>query len=292
MHYRGLLRIARRDNGTRVYAVRDAATEFPDAATAAARFDQLIDVVVHKYAPLPAPAWDSSRACCAGACHSGHAIAQPRWSAPSSASPMCASTASTGIGRQPSRPPRRAGGSMTACACSRLSILSFGSPPIRNTLGMGVSLRSLHAGSEAQARLLRLPILQRDRVIGWGNLAVREGALHGTFGYVSGSPPADSAFRDALDAELTRLGLFLTARPDRSRWMRRACRQVAQASPAEGIRTTCPRDVSREVPNRRDSINRYGRFRTSLDSRVGVPECDRAHESASGSVPSPPTARR
>ncbi len=51
MHYRGLLRIARREGGVRVYAAREARPEAPDPAAA---LDALIDVIVRKYAPLPA----------------------------------------------------------------------------------------------------------------------------------------------------------------------------------------------------------------------------------------------
>src|SRR4051812_24456540 len=51
MHYRGLLRIARREGGVRLYAAR---ADHPAADDPAAAFDALIDVVVHKYAPLPA----------------------------------------------------------------------------------------------------------------------------------------------------------------------------------------------------------------------------------------------
>ncbi|HEY4971735.1 MAG TPA: crosslink repair DNA glycosylase YcaQ family protein, partial [Steroidobacteraceae bacterium] len=59
MHYRGLLRVARREGGTRIYAAREPAAlpdpaAIPDPATASARMDALVDVVVHKYAPLPA----------------------------------------------------------------------------------------------------------------------------------------------------------------------------------------------------------------------------------------------
>jgi len=38
MHYRGMLRIARRDSGTRIYAVREPLAALPDAATASALF--------------------------------------------------------------------------------------------------------------------------------------------------------------------------------------------------------------------------------------------------------------
>jgi uncharacterized protein YcaQ len=55
MHYRGLLRVARREGGTRVYAARETeggtgAVAAPlDDGTASSRMDALVDVVVHKY---------------------------------------------------------------------------------------------------------------------------------------------------------------------------------------------------------------------------------------------------
>lgn len=55
MHYRGLLRVARREGGTRVYAPRVGADAPVDVDTAQARMDALIDLIVGKYAPLPAP---------------------------------------------------------------------------------------------------------------------------------------------------------------------------------------------------------------------------------------------
>ena len=56
MHYRGLLRVARREGGTRIYAVREGGEPAADrdASAASARFDVLVDVVMAKYAPLPA----------------------------------------------------------------------------------------------------------------------------------------------------------------------------------------------------------------------------------------------
>jgi len=55
MHYRGLLRIARREGGIRSYAAREQPAEALDAAARRARLDALIDVIVATYAPLPAP---------------------------------------------------------------------------------------------------------------------------------------------------------------------------------------------------------------------------------------------
>jgi hypothetical protein len=50
MHYRGLVRIARREGGVRLYAARDPHEAAPDPAAA---LDRLVDVVLNKYAPLP-----------------------------------------------------------------------------------------------------------------------------------------------------------------------------------------------------------------------------------------------
>jgi hypothetical protein len=63
-----------------------------------------------------------------------------------------------------------------------------------------------------------LPLLWRDRVIGWGNLAVsvpksnvgtRTLNLTSDLGYVSRNPPRDRAFKRELEAELERVRSFL-----------------------------------------------------------------------------------
>jgi len=54
MHYRGLLRVARRERGIRIYAPHEHAPAPTDAGAQEARIDALVDVVVRAYAPLPA----------------------------------------------------------------------------------------------------------------------------------------------------------------------------------------------------------------------------------------------
>src|SRR6185312_4987111 len=53
MHYQGLLRVVRRENGIRVYAVQEHASGPTDDESCRARLDALIDVAVRIYAPLP-----------------------------------------------------------------------------------------------------------------------------------------------------------------------------------------------------------------------------------------------
>ena len=54
-----------------------------------------------------------------------------------------------------------------------------------------------------------LPLLWRDRVIGWGNLEVEGGVLGADFGFVAGRAPRDAVFRRELDAEMQRMREFL-----------------------------------------------------------------------------------
>jgi uncharacterized protein len=74
MHYRGLLRVARREGGIRLYAARE---NVPPPADSAAVHDALADVVIAKYAPLPLPRWACWSAGSASACPSGAASAPP-----------------------------------------------------------------------------------------------------------------------------------------------------------------------------------------------------------------------
>ncbi|MDP1692688.1 MAG: hypothetical protein Q8L49_12190 [Burkholderiaceae bacterium] len=60
-----------------------------------------------------------------------------------------------------------------------------------------------------QIDLDTLPLLWRDRVIGWGHLTWCNGVLDTKLGYVRGQAPRDAALRRALDDELDRLREFL-----------------------------------------------------------------------------------
>ena len=55
-----------------------------------------------------------------------------------------------------------------------------------------------------------LPMLWRDRVIGWGDLSIKAGTLHAAFGYAAGKPPRDRGFKRALEEEVERMRTFLT----------------------------------------------------------------------------------
>jgi uncharacterized protein len=75
-----------------------------------------------------------------------------------------------------------------------------------------------------------LPLLWRDRAIGWGNISVADGGLHADIRYVSGRRPRERAFARALEDELERMRVFLDVTKARiSRGQRRPDAVTAQA---------------------------------------------------------------
>ena len=157
MHYRGLLRIARREGGIRLYAAREvnprgASTPADPAAT----MDTLVDVIVNKYAPLPAPTLAQL------VTHLKYAV--PHWleRAQGGAGARQGPPAS-GHGRGShlvlarrrgpafAPPPRERRGAVVSAVRPR----GLGPPSLRGLLGLGLSPRGVHAGAKTRARLLR-----------------------------------------------------------------------------------------------------------------------------------------
>ena len=54
-----------------------------------------------------------------------------------------------------------------------------------------------------------LPLLFRDRVLGWANVTMKSGTLDVQTGYVAGHAPRARVFQRELDAEIDRLRAFL-----------------------------------------------------------------------------------
>ena len=210
MHQHGLLRIARRDAGVRLYAAR---LPSPAAADPQAAMDALVDVIVQHYAPLPARTLSALVSRLRGAA--------PQW----------ATDARAALARARQRlPSARAAGmawywpagenpaSKGHAADDQVHLLAPFDPVVWDRLRFeafwGWAYR-FEAYTPAPQRLrgyYALPLLWRGQVIGWGNLALVGGALQAEMGYVSGQPPTDAGFAAALDDELGRMQAFLAAR--------------------------------------------------------------------------------
>ncbi len=209
MHFRGMLRIAGRANGIRIYA---AAHRLPQEQLAPEEaMDALADVIVNKYAPLPerslreligmlrggAPQWEALRSATFSRAKARlpHAeVDGMAWYWPAGESP-CATR-------------------HTADQDDALRLLAPFDPVVwdrrRFELFWGWAYR-FEAYTPAPKRIrgyYALPLLWRDQVIGWGNLAVIDGTLQADLGYVMGQAPKGAAFRTALADELARMESF------------------------------------------------------------------------------------
>ena len=211
MHYRGLLRIARREGGVRLYAARPIDTALAEPLGALNALDALVDVIVQKYAPLPerslgelvsrlfvgAPQWHGQRS---------EVLKRARARLPSAL--VNGITWYWPAGDNPA--------SKRHAPDDRLRLLAPFDPIVwdrrRFEILWGWSYR-FEAYTPAPKRLrgyYALPLLLRGQVIGWGNLAVKHGVLVPEIGFVAGQAQADRVFRVALDDELQRMHEFLT----------------------------------------------------------------------------------
>ena len=212
LHYRGLLRVAGRRSGVRLYTVREPAPQPLDRAAIRARIDALIDVVVRIYAPLPRPSlsWTISRL----------RYAVPQWHTHLKA----------GVQRAQARLVRERVGEHDwywmageqpghAALEDDVRLLSPFDPVVwdrrRFELLWGWPYRFEAYTPVAKRKLgyYALPLLWRDRVIGWGNVSWQRGELHADVGYVE-RRPRERAFPRALERELERMRTFLAGMED------------------------------------------------------------------------------
>ena len=209
MHYRGLLRVQRRDNGTRIYA----AVEHPPAdggrEARAARATALLDLIVRKYAPLPDPSLVYlARMLGYGAPH----LRQETTAALIAAREQLASVLLDGVAWY--WPADENPASRRWRLDEQVRLLAPFDPIVwdrrRFELLWGWTYR-FEAYTPAPKRTLgyyALPLLWRDAVIGWANASVRDGRLAVASRFV-GSAPAEPQFREELKRERERLIEFL-----------------------------------------------------------------------------------
>lgn len=212
LHYHGHLRVARREAGIRIYTAHEHAPPVVDAsarrAHARAQLDALVDVVVNLYAPLPALSLS-------------FVIRRLRYAAPQWMNEIggAVQRAKERLVRArvdgvdwyfPQEDPLAA-----AEQPEDVRLLAPFDPVVWDRRrfelfwGWGYRFEAYTPVAKRKLGYYALPLLWRDRVIGWGNLSVKHGSLDAQLGYVTSKPPAGQAFRRALDAELDRLRTFL-----------------------------------------------------------------------------------
>jgi hypothetical protein len=203
-----LLRVGGRESGIRLYRTRPPAPPALDEAERFARLDALVDTLVNIYAPLPASSLS-------------YYVRRLRYAAPQWQTHILQALArarqrlsSARIGDvewfwPADENPRR------ARVLETVRLLAPFDPVVhdrtRFELFWGWQYRFEPYTPAAKRKLgyYALPLLWRDRVIGWANLALKNGSLTTQLGYIAGQPPRDAAFGRELEAELQRVRLFL-----------------------------------------------------------------------------------
>ena len=208
MHYRGLLRVVRREAGIRIYAAHEHHAGARDPAARRARLDALVDILVAKYGPVPAASLSMLVR--------RLRYAVPQWLRELDRTLLRARTRLAhervdGVDWYwPPEPSSVAGEPQ-----DHVRLLAPFDPVVwdrrRFEMLWGWAYR-FEAYTPVPRRKLgyyALPMLWRDRVIGWANISVADRTLHAHFGYTDARPPRDRLFRRALDEELDRLRAFL-----------------------------------------------------------------------------------
>ena len=208
LHYRGHLRVARREGGIRVYAAQSYAGK-PGAKPA---LDALIDVIVQTYAPLPVRSLN--------ALVSRLRFVTPQWRA---ALPAALKRAKARLHRAtvagvdwywPAGEDLDAFGDANA---GSIRLLTPFDPIVWDRLrfellwGWAYRFEAYTPPAKRKLGYYALPMLRGDQVIGWGNLSVTPAnRLTARFGYVAGHAPQDARFKPQLADEMDRVRRFLS----------------------------------------------------------------------------------
>ncbi len=201
----------RRESGVRIYAAHEHPPGSADAAARRANLDLLADVIVRKYAPLPAATLSvlvrrpALRRAATQArdrrCARAREAATPAFASRRRRLVLARRRAAGSLARDD----RRSGPAARAVRPHRL-----GSSPLRAAVGVAVSVRGVQPRIEATVRLLRAAAAvarARDRLgerFGEGWRAGERVRLCGGAG-----APRDRVFRRELAAEMERMQAFL-----------------------------------------------------------------------------------
>jgi len=206
MHYQGFLRVVKREKGIRIYAAREQSLHGVDPKDINKRMDDLVDVVVKIYGPLPAAslAFYVRRL----------RFAVPQWRGEVQATLRRAKERlrhthahvewywSTDENVQDHSLPE------TVRFLAPFDPLVHDRWRFERLWGWTYRFEAYTPVQKRKLGYYAMPLLWRDQVIGWVNLSVNNKGLKSDFGYVK-KPPRDGTFKREFSLELDRVRTFL-----------------------------------------------------------------------------------
>jgi uncharacterized protein YcaQ len=208
MHYRGMLRVARRDRGVRLYAAHEHVAPPKNSRERRSRIDALIDAVVRIYAPLPGPSLS-------------YFVRRLRFAAPQwrgeltvalkRAKERLAHAKVDGVDWYwPSdEDAKQHPTHYTVRLVAPFDPLVHDRWRFELLWGWVYRFEAYTPAARRRFGYYAMPLLWRDRVIGWGNISTKNGGLSSDIGYIASDAPRDRAFKREMEAELERMRMFL-----------------------------------------------------------------------------------
>jgi len=216
LHYRGLLRVVRRENGIRVYAPHAHEPRPRDATARRAQLDALVDLVVQVYAPLPGRTL-------------AELVRRLRYAVPQHRDEIA-----TALARAKERLPHAVVDAMAwywvpgedprtpdVAIEPRVRLLAPFDPIVwdrrrfETLWGWAYRFEAYTPPAKRTLGYYALPLLWGDRIVGWANCSVEAGRLRAEIGTLDRRIARARPFREARDAELARMAAFLGVTPPR-----------------------------------------------------------------------------
>lgn len=208
MHYTGLLRIVRREKGIRIYATHKHALVPRGTVERRGRMDALVDTVVRIYAPLPGPSLS-------------YYVRRLRYAVPHWTKELPAALHRAKQRLSHARvdnvdwywPADEKADGQTASEIVRL--LAPFDPLVHDRdrfellWGWVYRFEAYTPAAKRKLGYYAMPLLWRDRVLGWANLSVSNDALVHDLGYVDSTASRDPVFKRELEMEFDRFRDFL-----------------------------------------------------------------------------------
>ena len=216
MHYRGLLRVVRRDTGTRVYEAVDHAPADDDPAARHERARRLLMRIVDKYAPLPSASLGYlAHLLEYGAPHlrgeTRTLLAELRASLPQAR--IDGVTWLWTPGEDPAAGKWRVDPER-AWLLAPFDPVAWDRRRFELLWGWAYKFEAYTPAAKRTMGHYALPLLVGDQAVGWANAALVDKArLEAHVGFADKSRARDAAVAQAIDAELARMAEFLQLEP-------------------------------------------------------------------------------